>query len=79
LAEIAATIYPGQPADFDSKTGFAEAAALAAHYHEVNGNDVILVNFLKCFSAVRNREQSRALAERISDETLRAQTLKNFR
>jgi hypothetical protein len=79
LAGIAATIYPGEPADYDSKTAFAEAAALAAHYHEVTGNDVILVNFLKCFAAVRNREQSRGLAERISDETLRAQTLQKFR
>jgi len=79
LAGISATIFPGQPADYDSKTGFVEAAALATHYHEVTGNDVIMINFLKCLSALRNKEQARCLAERIYDETLRAQTLQRFR
>jgi RNA polymerase sigma factor (sigma-70 family) len=80
LATIAATAYlQGQSTYYDSKTGFGEAAALAAHYHEVSGNDVILINFLKTFGASRNKEQARVLAERISDETLRAKALKNFR
>ena len=79
LGEMTSRVFANKPLDSESKTSFAVAAALATGYHEASGNDAVLVNLLKSFPAVRNRDQSRALAAKILDEKLREAMLQKFK
>ncbi|MEO8617158.1 MAG: hypothetical protein ABI600_18615 [Luteolibacter sp.] len=58
---------------------FTDAAALAVQYHESSGNDDVLVSFLAGWPARQHKEEARLLAEKISDETRRADVLKNLK
>ena len=57
---------------------FAEAAELAVQYSKAGGNDELIATFLETGAGHANREQARALAEKISDEQRRAAILKDL-
>ena len=61
------------------KTDFTESAELAVQYHDASGNDDVLASFLGGMSARNNKEQARALAEKISDEKRREEILKKLK
>ena len=60
------------------KLEFSEAAELAVQYNNASGNDEVLYSFLKSWPAQENKEQARALAEKISDVKRREEILKNL-
>lgn len=60
------------------KMEFSEASELAIHYHESSGNDEVLGAFLESWPARNHKTEARALAEKISDETLRKEILKRL-
>jgi hypothetical protein len=64
-----------------SKTKFSELAALAVHYHDTSGSDEVFVPLLETWRARNNenKEQARALAERITDEKRRTKILKRLK
>ncbi len=63
----------------NQKLEFSEAAALATQYHEASGNDDVLIGFLTTGGAGhRNKEEARALAEKISDVKKREEILSQF-
>jgi hypothetical protein len=55
---------------------FAEAAELAARYHEGADSDDVLCSFLKSHAAQSHKEQARVLAEMIRDGKRQAEILK---
>jgi hypothetical protein len=61
------------------KMEFSEAAELAVQYHDASGNDDVLSNFLDGWPARQNKEQSRVLAEKISDVKRREEILKKLK
>jgi RNA polymerase sigma factor (sigma-70 family) len=61
-----------------ARTTFTEAAALAVEFSQSSGDDELLAEFLKGSSARSNKDQARAVAEKISDEARRAEILKNL-
>lgn len=63
----------------NGKFKFADAAALAAKYHDASGNDEVLVNFLGRGQAREHKEEASKLAEKISDEKRREEILNNLR
>jgi hypothetical protein len=62
----------------DHKMEFSEAADLALQYNQISGNDDVLTNFLESWPARENKEQARALAEKITDEKRREEILKDL-
>ena len=62
-----------------NKMKFTDAADLAVKYHEASGNDEVLSNFLGGWAARQNKEQSRLLAEKISDGKRREEVLKTLK
>ena len=60
------------------KMEFSEAADLAVQYNQTSDNDEVLTNFLESWLAHENREQARALAEKITDEKRREEILKDL-
>ncbi len=59
------------------KLGYSEAAAFAVEFS--HGSDEALVSFLKSEGGRSDKNQARALAARISDETLRAEILNSLK
>ncbi|RYD34585.1 MAG: hypothetical protein EOP87_08915 [Verrucomicrobiaceae bacterium] len=57
------------------KLGYGEAAAFALEFDAAGGSDRVLVSFLKSEGGRSDKNQARALAARIKDETLRAEIL----
>lgn len=57
------------------KMNFGEASELAVHYRETSGNDDVLTSFLDSWSARKNKDQARVLAEKISDDKRREEIL----
>lgn len=57
------------------KLGYAEAAAFAVQF----GGDAVLVPFLKSEGGRSDRAQARLLAEKVSDETVRAEILNSLK
>ncbi len=57
---------------------FSEAADLALQYHQSSGNDDVIVSFFDRKIGDGNREEARALAEKISDPARRAAVLNNL-
>lgn len=60
------------------KMEFSEVADLALQYNQISGNDDVLTNFLESWPARENKEQARALAEKITDEKRREEILKDL-
>lgn len=60
------------------KLDFADAADFAVQYSQASGNDDVLVTFVENWALAGNKEQARALAARISDETRRAELLQRL-
>ena len=60
------------------KLDFAQAAELAIHCSQADGDDDVLINFVETWAARGNKEQARELAEKISDAKRRAATLKRL-
>jgi hypothetical protein len=58
------------------KMEFSEAADLAVEYNQAGGNDEVLASFLESWPARQNKEQARALAEKIADGKRREEILK---
>jgi len=58
---------------------FSQAADLAVQYHDASGNDDVLSSFLDGWPARQNKEQSRVLAEKISDVKRREEILKKLK
>ena len=61
------------------KMEFSEAADLAVQYNQTSDNDEVLASFLESWSARENKEQARALAEKITDEKRREEILKDLK
>lgn len=61
------------------KFQFSEAAELALEYHATAGNDDVLFSFLDGWPARQNIEQTRVLAEKLSDPKRREEILKSLR
>jgi hypothetical protein len=71
--------YLGEVVRGNSRMDFSEAAGLAVQYSQASGNDEALGAFLKSWPVYNNHKQeTRVLAEQISDEKLRAQILKRL-
>lgn len=70
----AALIRAVRPGKFD----FAAASALVTQYHQSSGNDDVLVSFLSGSSVGNHRDEARVMAEQITDETRRADVLKQL-
>jgi hypothetical protein len=62
-----------------SRESYAKCAALAIHFHGISGRDEVLVPFLECANAIFNKEQARAIAAKLADETKRATYLEKFK
>lgn len=54
---------------------FSDGAALAMKYHESSGSDEVLVGFLHSAAIHENKEEARAVVEKISDSKLREELL----
>lgn len=63
---------------YGRKLDFATASELALHYHQVSGNDDVLISFLDDSSGSENTEQARALAAKIIDAKRREEILKKL-
>jgi RNA polymerase sigma factor (sigma-70 family) len=61
------------------KLGYPEAAAFAVEFSEASGSDALLVSFLKSEGGRSDKNQSRLLAARIADESLRAEILDSLK
>ena len=71
--------YLGEVVRGNCRMDFSEAAGLAVQYSQASGNDEALGAFLKSWPVYNNHKQeTRVLAEQISDEKLRAQILKRL-
>ncbi len=62
-----------------NKMEFSEAADLAVQYNQTSGNDEVLASFLESWPARQNKEQARALAEKIADGKRRGEILKHLK
>lgn len=62
----------------DGAVDFGKICEFALHYHEFTGNDDVLVSFLDGHAAFRNKEQARALAEKITDWKRRVEILEKL-
>ena len=69
----------GELARDEDSLGFEKSAALALRYHEENGDDDLLTSFLDSASTGQNKEEARAVAEKISDPAKRKQALDNLK
>lgn len=58
---------------------YSDAAAFAVEFGETSGSDALLAAFLKSDGGRSNKAEARAIAGKISDETLRAEILKNIK
>lgn len=67
------------PQGGNSKMKFEDVAELATHYHEASGNDDVLVSFLEGGYARRNKDQSRLMAEKISNPKRRGEILEKLK
>ena len=65
----------GNAIEGDHKMEFSEAADLALQYNQISGNDDVLSSFLENWPADKNKEQARALAEKITDKVRRKEIL----
>ncbi len=68
----------GIAAQRNDKMSFAEASDFAVQFTESAGSDDLLATFLQSDAARSNKVQARALAEKISDDALRAEVLKGL-
>jgi hypothetical protein len=70
----------GRAAVDSHKMEFSEAADLALQYNQISSNDDVLINFLESWPARENgnKEEARALAEKITDEKRREEILKDL-
>jgi hypothetical protein len=57
---------------------FSELAGLAEQCHQAGSGDEVIIPLLENWSARKNKEQARKLAERISDEKRRGELLKKL-
>ncbi|MGJ8644272.1 MAG: hypothetical protein ACSHX9_12760 [Luteolibacter sp.] len=64
----------GQMAN-ENNLGFEESATLALRYHGESGDDELLVSFLENSVNNQNKDQARAIAEKILDPEIRKQEL----
>ena len=60
------------------KLDFAQAAELAIQYSQASGNDNVLIALVENWAARSNKDEARALAERITDVKRRAEILKRL-
>ena len=67
-----------EAAQDDGKFKFAEASQLVLQYQQSSGNDDVLVAFLQSYAARSNLEQAQSLANKIMDDKLRAEILKQL-
>jgi hypothetical protein len=57
---------------------FSEAAEFAVEYNTAAGNDEVLKSFLDGYPARQNKDQALLLAQKITDESVRAEILKKL-
>lgn len=67
-----------EAAQEDGEFSFDEASDLIQHYQKANGNDDMLIAFLKRYSARSNMDEARALIDLVSDPKIRAQFMKDL-
>ncbi|RFC46748.1 MAG: hypothetical protein DUW69_001610 [Verrucomicrobia bacterium] len=60
------------------KLDFAQAAALAIHCSQADGNDDVLVHFVEIWAARADQQQARELAGKIPDAKRRTETIKHL-
>jgi hypothetical protein len=61
------------------QTSFADLAAFAAQYHDVGAGDEILLPMLESPLALKNKDEARALAGKLSDEKRRNELLEKLK
>ncbi len=69
----------GNAAQGGRQMKFADAAALAVQYHEASGNDDVLATFLESNAIYQNQEESRALAQKLTDGERKSAILKKLK
>ncbi len=69
----------GKVANQDGATKFSEAVGMVLKYHDQSGSDEILTGFLQHSYHSGDKEDSRKIAERISDPKLREEALEELK
>lgn len=69
----------GTVMNYGGTTKFSEASEMLLQYHAENGNDDLLTGFLEKAQARENKEEARAIAERISDPERRGKALESLK
>jgi hypothetical protein len=62
----------------EGEKAFNQAAEIALHYQQANGNDDVLIGFLSTMSKFGKSEEVRLLAAKITDPAKRAEILENL-
>lgn len=92
LGEVRQWLREEAPAEADRITGvtladllkspgqmsFGEIAALAGKYDNESGGSEVLASFLECAAGTAHKEEARAMAASIAEESLRARVLKKL-